>query len=712
MLQAIVKKGKVLSETIPVPDVQPKTVLIRVVNSCISTGTEISRVSQSGKPLLKKVLEQPERMNKAINLLKTQGLASLRDKLDGLAESAIPIGYSVAGIVIKTGSLVTDIKPGDNVAAAGTGYANHAEIVSVPASLVVKMPEGITFSEASTVAVGAIALHGVRRTDTKIGEFCVVVGAGIMGLLSIQILKSSGVRVAAIDLDEKRLDIAKELGAEICVNPASEDPVKTIGGWTGSFGTDVVLFTAATSSNEPLSQAFRMCKRKGKVVLVGVAGMTINREDIYEREIDFQISTSYGPGRYDKGYEEECLDYPYAYVRWTENRNMSEYLRLLKNGSIRLEKLITATYPVGRITEAFESLQNSNDKPIITLIDYGNPKKEDIVETNRVVILPGKKDNKSTTISIALVGAGNFATGVHLPNIRNLSDYYTLRAVMDQNGLIAQSIGSRFGAAYATTDFEKILNDSEIDLIMITTRHRSHAELSLKALEAGKHVFVEKPLAINEEQLKAIESFYLKKTDSNPVIMVGFNRRFSKYALEIKKHTDQRINPLIMHYRMNAGFLPRDHWVHEDGGRIIGECCHIIDLMSFIADSQIVSISCESMIPATQKFRMDDNKIILLKYKNGSIGTIEYFSTGSPLIPKEFFEVHFDEKTIILDDYKKLHGFGVKIKTVSLKENDKGHLDELEQLYRFLKGNEICAPISLQSMIDTTRATFIISQEK
>lgn len=712
MKQAIVKKGKVFPVDVPAPLVSKGCVLIKVVSSCISAGTEISGVQGSGKSLIKRALEQPQNVKKVIDLVRSDGIAAAYAKVKGKVETESVTGYSLSGIVIAVGDGGSRFHVGDHVAAAGAGIANHAEYVDVPENLVMTMPRGMGFAEASTVTLGGIAMQGVRRADLRLGEYVVVVGTGILGLLTVQMLKSSGIRVVATDLDNSRLEIAKELGAEIILNPDSDDIISMVESWTGGYGADAVIFTAATSSSEALSQSFNMCKRKGRVVLVGVAGMEIKREDIYPKELDFMISTSYGPGRYDKNYEEKGLDYPYAYVRWTENRNMEEYLRLVHEGFIRLDKLINATYPIEQVTEAFASLQQPGQKPLMVLLDYGTIDYEKLEEYKQhdrkesISTLPVKGD----VVNIALIGAGGFATGMHLPNIEKLSDKYRLHCVVNRTGHKAKSVAERYHAAYATTDYQDVLNDKDVDLVLIATRHDSHASLTLQALQAGKHVFVEKPLATTQKELAAIKTFYAAGTENKPVLFTGFNRRFSIYAREIKKHTDKRINPLFIHYRMNAGYIPLDQWVHEDGGRIIGEACHIIDLMSFLTENTIKSVSVDSLMPATEKFSSSDNKAITLAYQDGSIATIHYFAVGSKEYPKEYMEVHFDGKTLVLDDYKSLKGFGLKVEELSTATSQKGQYEELIWLNETLKGNEKKWPIELWDMLQTTEVSFEIAK--
>ena len=702
MKQAVVKKGKVIPQDVPAPNVSKASVLIRVSYSCISAGTEMSSVNTTKKSLIKRALDSPEEVKEVLDFIKVNGVQKTIQKIRGVIDGGKQTGYSLAGEVIAIGEGVTNFQVGDRVAAAGAGIANHAEYVDVPVNLVMKIPEGLDDQMAATVTMGGIAMQGVRRADLRFGESCVVVGAGILGLLAMQMLKLSGVRVIVTDIDEHRLALAKELGADLCVNPTQEDAVKVANNFSGGYGVDAVLFTAATSSSKPLSDSFKMCRKKGKVVLVGVVGMEINRGDMYAKELDFQISTSYGPGRYDSNYEEKGLDYPLPYVRWTENRNMTEYLHLLNEGKIDVKTMIDATYPIEKVDEAFRSLEVEGKKPLIVLLNYKNS------IDNKKVEIQAKPVDKNV-INVGVVGAGNFVAGMHLPNIKKMSDKFNTHAIMSRTGFNANVVANQFGAAYSTTDFEEIINLKNVDLVMITTRHDSHADYVLRSLKAGKHTFVEKPLAINQDELDQIKSFYESDQPNKPVLMIGFNRRFSRFTKEIKKHTDNRINPLFVHYRMNAGFIPLESWVHDHGGRIIGEACHLIDLMNALTNSKIRSISYEKLSPNNDKFSQQDNVAMLLKYEDGSICSIHYFASGSKQLSKEFMEVHFDEKTIIMDDYKTLRGIGVKINEISLGRSDKGQKEELEALYETLKGNNKSWPIALEDMLQTTEATFLIN---
>ena len=701
MKQAVVKKGRVISQNVPTPNVSKGSVLIKVQYSCISAGTEMTSVNTTKKSLVKRAIDSPDEVKEVLAFVKVNGIQKTIQKVRGVIDGGKQTGYSVAGEVIGVGEEVRNFQIGDKVAAAGAGIANHAEYVDVPINLVMKMPNELDYKYASTVTMGGIAMQGVRRADLRFGESCVVVGAGILGLLALQMLKLSGVRVIVTDLDEHRLALAKELGADLCINPTKEDAIKVSNSFSGGHGVDCVLFTAATSSSKPLADSFKMCRKKGKVVLVGVVGMEINRGDMYAKELDFQISTSYGPGRYDSNYEEKGLDYPLAYVRWTENRNMTEYLYLLNEGKINIDPLIDAVFPIEKVDDAFASLEGEGQKPIIVLLDYKHS------DNNKKVEVNSKPVNKNV-VNVGIVGAGNFVQGMHLPNIKKLSNKFNARAIMNRTGFSADAVAKQFEAAYSTTDFDEIINDKDIDLVMITTRHDSHADYVLRSLKAGKHTFVEKPLAINQEELDQIKAFYNSDIENKPVLMTGFNRRFSQFTTEIKKHTDKRINPLFVQYRMNAGFIPLDSWVHEHGGRIIGEACHLIDLMTSLTGSKISSISYEKLSPNNEKFSQQDNVAMILKYEDGSVCSIHYFASGSKQLSKEYMEIHYDEKTIIMDDYKTLKGLGVNLKEISLGRSDKGQKEELEALYETLKGNTKEWPIALEDMIQTTEATFLI----
>ena len=700
------KKGVVLKDT-TVPSINNGSVKIKVLFSCISTGTEMTAVKSANRSLIQRALNNPQQVKQALEIMKKEGLQKMMGKVDSSMERLGTSGYSVSGQVVEVGSDVKDLQIGDFVAAGG-GTANHAEYVVVPRNLVVKTPEGINLAYASMGTVGSIALHGVRRAGLALGEYGVVVGCGLMGLLAIQMLKASGVKVACTDVNESRLNLAKELGADKAINSAEEDPVVAVQNWTDDHGADAVLFTAATHSDEPLSQSFRMCRKKGKVVLLGVSGMTIKREDIYKNELDFQISTSYGPGRYDDEYELRGLDYPYAYVRWTENRNIRSFLDLVNDGIINVDKMSPVIYPISKVSEAYAGIQSDPGAHIITILDYSELKCPEKTETK--VFLHAHKPVSDNKICIGLIGAGSFATSMLLPIISSNPDKFYLKTIVNRSGAKALNAGNQFKAESISSDPSDIFNDPEINLVMICTRHGDHADLVLKGLRAGKNVYVEKPLATTMAQLDNIRSFYNDCPENpKPVLMVGFNRRFSAYIAEIKRHLDKRSAPAFIRYRMNAGYIPSDGWVHGDGGRIIGEGCHIIDLMQYLLNSEVSSCSVSRIHPKGGLYLSEDNCSISLELEDGSLAVIDYFSCGNKELPKEYMEVHFEGKSIILTDYQTIDGYGVKLKSIKSASPEKGHKEEWMALYDGLKEGK--SPIPLNSLIKTTELSILAAQE-
>jgi predicted dehydrogenase/threonine dehydrogenase-like Zn-dependent dehydrogenase len=720
MKQAIVKRGMVVTDTIPAPAVTEGSVIIQVYYSAISAGTELSAMIKSKDTMLTKVFKN-NIPRKIIDQITSDGISTVYKKVKQkigkekeTQEQGKPVGYSLSGIVIDVGAGVSKHRVGDRVAAAGAGYANHAEYVNVPENLVMRCPEKLDLKYASTVTLGGIALQGVRRADLKIGEYGVVYGAGILGLLTVQLLRLAGIRVITIDLDDRRLNIAKDFGAELTINARDEDPVNAVNIYTGGLGSDAVLFTASTSQSEPLSQSFQICKKKGRVIMVGVSGMDIRRQDMYTKELDLLLSTAYGPGRYDRRYEEKGLDYPYAYVRWTENRNMEEYLRLLQTGEIQLDNMIDNCYKFEEIDTAFTALNSEDNKPLIVLLDYGVEEKVN-ESRGQYELYERKIQYKGLSIdqdivNVGILGVGNFASSVHIPNIIKLRDKYKLYAVASPTGLRSKYIAEKYEVSYVTTNYEDIINDNAINLVMICTQHKNHADLVLKSLKAGKHTFVEKPLAINQSELDAIRSFFHNTDAINvPLLMVGFNRRFSPYSKMIKRVIRNRKNPLHIRYRMNAGNLPLDHWVYEQGGRIIGEACHIIDLMTYFTEAKVEEVYVDSIRPNTATILPDDNKTITLRYEDGSLCSLDYVSIGNTNLSKEYMEIHFDGKSIVMDDYNFIKGYGISINDIKQPISPKGHLAELEVLYEHLRDTKRGLPIPLSDMLQTTQISFMLT---
>jgi predicted dehydrogenase len=533
-----------------------------------------------------------------------------------------------------------------------------------------------------------------------------VIGLGILGQLTAQILRANGCRVIGADLDSSRVELAKSLGMDFPLPPEENNDLGHTLRLTNGEGVDGVIITAASPSDEVISNAFNMCRKKGRVVLVGNVGLNIKREDIFPKELDFFISTSYGPGRYDPQYEEKGLDYPIGYVRWTENRNMSEYLKLISEGKIDVEPLIHSSFEISQATTAYETLKKDKEKPMIVLLSY--PESKEDAKPNRVIPNPSARASESDKINIALAGVGGFIKGMHIPNLQALNRHYQIHAVASRTGSNASNTTKQVGAQYCTTDYQEILNDPKVDAILIGTRHNQHASMVLEALQAGKHVLVEKPLALNYEELKPIRSFY-ETNQQGPVLLTGFNRRFSPFALRAKELIENRTNPVIINYRMNAGYIPLDHWVHteEGGGRNLGEACHIYDLFTFFINSKVVSIQARSLTPKTDHYSSRDNFVAILGFEDGSVATLTYTALGSNKFPKEQMEIYSDGKVLTLDDYKQLQIHGSSAKGITSKLTDKGHKRELEAFAETLeKGGEW--PIPLWQQLQATEIALTV----
>lgn len=703
MKQVLIKGGGAHVEHVPAPAVEAGKILVRAAYSCISVGTEMAAIHDSGEPLYRRALRRPEQVKKAANLLRQEGLRKTIDVIRGKLASGMPAGYSASGVVMETGPGVKGFSPGDRIACAGAGVANHAEIISVPVNLAARAPEGVELESASTVALGAIAMQGVRRAAVSLGETVGVLGLGILGQITVQLLKASGCRVAGFDPDGKRVRMAMSFGMDYPVR-AGEDFPERLHAYTGGVGGDAVIVTAAAKGDEVISQAFRAIRKKGRVVLVGDVGLGLKREDIYAKEPDFMVSTSYGPGRYDPAYEEQGIDYPIAYARWTENRNMEEYLRLLAEKKVRLDGL-GRIFDVDHAPEAYAALNGSGEKPLFALISY--PSREEAASRTVTVRKAPARKSAGRTIKVGLAGAGAFARGTHLPNISKLKDVFDLRAVMSRTGSTAQAAARRFDAVYATTDYGELLGDDEIDLVMICSRHHLHVDMALRALRAGKNVFVEKPLALSAEELANIENFYGEAGEGAPLLMTGYNRRFSPAVTAITDALSNRSSPLIVSYRVNAGYLPDDHWTQtkEGGGRNIGEACHIYDLFLAITGSRIKDIKASSIRPSSARWRRDDNFTAVFEFDDGSVCSLTYTALGSPDHPKERMDVYGDGKVASLDDYRSLSFSGARIRGWKSAVADKGHVNMLKALgAALLKGGEW--PITLEDQLAAARASF------
>ncbi len=709
MQQAFIQNGAVTVKTVPAPTVQPGTVLVAVVNSCISVGTEMASIRQSNQPLWQRALKRPQQVKQVLHAVVRKGLHETVELVKTKINAAAPTGYSAAGIVIAVADDVADLKIGDRVACAGAQCAFHAEIIRVPRNLVAPIPATVACSHASTVTLGAIALQGVRRLNPTIGETIIVVGLGILGQITVQILKANGINVIALDIDSDRVLLAKENGADYAALANGADIENHILRLTDNIGADGVIITAATSDSTILSHAFHYTRKKGRVVLVGDVGLNINRSDIYVKELDFYISTSYGPGRYDNLYEEQGLDYPIGYVRWTENRNMSAYLHLLADNKISLDNLCQSSFSIRDAPAAYAALKAPHHKPLLVLLNYPNHTQQPIHK----IVNPRAPEPHKQQIKIALVGAGDFAKAIHLPNIRKLAHLFHLQAVMSNTGHNAKAIAKQYSANYATTDYNAVLSDPNVDAVLIATRHHLHGTMVLQALLAGKHVFVEKPTVLSLEELQRIDIFYREaRHQIVPVLMTGYNRRFAQLLYEIYPLVQERTNPLIINYRMNAGFIASDHWVHrpEGGGRNMGEACHIYDLFNALVQADCTKAQVTSIKPATAYYRHDDNFIATFEYHDGSVASLMYTALGNNHVSKECMDIYFDGKVVTLTDYQTLSITGGVNKSMQLKTQEKGHFAELQAFGNCVQ-HGLNWPIDLQQQIQTMRMALLVEHE-
>ena len=707
MKQVLIKSGEVVVEEIPAPEVSPKNILVAVTSSCVSVGTEMASVRMSGLPLYKRALRQPENVKRVLEMMRDQGIKRTLERVQGKLSAGAPTGYSAAGVVIAVGEEVEGFTIGDRVACAGAGIANHAEVINVPVNLAVKVPASVSDQDASTVTLGAIAMQGVRRTAPTLGETIAVIGLGILGQLTIQLLKANGCRVIGTDLDPKKVEIALAHGMDEAVE-GDEDFVDRVVQLTDGYGADAVIISAATPSDSVVSQAMRATRKKGRVVLVGDVGLNLRRSDFYTKELDFFISTSYGPGRYDPVYEEGGQDYPIAYVRWTENRNMEAYLRLIADGRLQLNDLPVETYPVEEAGKAYAKLKGEGEKPLLVFLTYSGSEKKPGNLTRRVDM--GTKRVASGVIRVGLVGASSFAQGVHLPNMVKLREKIALHAVMSRTGTSAKAVAKQYAAAYATTDYREILEDPDVDLVIITTRHNLHGPMVLDALKAGKNVFVEKPLAMRREELDAIAEFY-DGAETAPLLMTGFNRRFSPAMQRAKTLLANRSTPMIVNYRMNAGYIPPEHWVHgeEGGGRNIGEACHIYDVFNFLTDAEVESVDAKAITPAGRQWRKDDNFVATIKYADGSVCTLTYTALGSKDHPKERMDIYADGLVVSMDDYRSVEVSGRKAKGWSSSTMQKGQMEEMIALIECLKNGREW-PIPLSQQLQATQIAFCVEE--
>lgn len=716
------KTGKMKLEDIPRPQVMPGMVLVQNKVSLVSAGTEKMLVDLAKKSLLGKAKSRPDLVKKVIDTAKKEGILSTFNKVRSKLDTPIPLGYSCAGIVREVGAGVDTFQVGDLVVCGGAGYANHSEFNVVPKNLCVRIPEGpkgmLSFEEATFATVGAIALQGVRQAALTLGETVCVIGLGLMGQITAQLCRSNGCRVIGADIDEKKIIQAMELGAEKAVH--SDRLEKAVRDFTRGVGADAVIITAAAHGSQLIETAAEISRVKGRVVAVGFIGLNVPREVFYKKELDLRMSMSYGPGRYDAEYEERGHDYPLPYVRWTEQRNMQTILELCSSGMLDVKPLITHRFPFEKSLEAYELILSGKEPYLGVLLEYAAHPQEGIVSMPSVQAIPVA----DSSIRLGVLGAGNFAKGVLLPRFVSRKDIQ-LVGVATGRGMTAKAVSEQFGFGYAAEGPEKIIEDSQINAVLIATRHNLHGPLVKKALEAGKHVFVEKPLCLDIKELQEIlaalknrpaekderssSGTFTNASSGQSMLMVGFNRRFSPFVKKAREWLRETGGPSVLLYTVNAGFIPRESWIqdpNEGGGRILGEVCHFVDTLRFLSGASVSSVSASCIRTEDRSQVNRDSVAITLQYRNGTLGTIIYQALGSRDVPKERIEISSGGSTVIVDDFRKMDIFSTKKESVK-KVQDKGFDGEIEAFVNALTRGET-PPIPLADLFESTLVTFAI----
>lgn len=694
-IQQSYRSGELKLADVPVPRASGGGVLVETCVSLISSGTEKQLMDLAKASLAGKAMARPDLVRRVVRNMKRDGLRSTLDKVFAKLDTPIALGYSLAGRIIEVGRKVPGHAVGDRVACAGAGFANHAEFNVVPKNLIARIPDGVTDEDASFVTLGAIALQGVRIASPTLGERVVVMGLGLIGLLTVQLLKANGCRVLGFDPNASRVALARELGADISV---SEGLAEAVFGFTGGYGADAVVLTAATKSSEPLNVAAEISRLKGRVVVVGLVGMTIDREPFYKRELDLRLSMSYGPGRHDPGYELDGHDYPLSYVRWTEQRNLSAFLELVADGRVTPQKLITHRFPIAEAERAY-ALMEMSEPHLAILITYPERETGAIIERTLSTrpAVPRRRDKSN----VAFIGLGNYAKGVLLPAVRKILGV-SLTFVATSTGISAGHSASKYGFAAATTDPATVIADAATDTVFVATRHDTHACLTAAALKAGKHVFCEKPLAVGAEDLNEVRA---AAAASTAVLTVGFNRRFAPMLVAAHDALAPRSGPLVMLYRVNAGAIPGDSWIQreEGGGRVVGEVCHFVDALTFLCGAPPVEVA------AMAARGHDDAVSVVLRFADGSTGTIVYSSLGEPSVSKESIEVFAAGKVVQLEDYVRLVITERGRRNEHKAAQDKGQTALVAAFMAAAQGRA-AAPIPLNELIAVTETTFAIEE--
>jgi predicted dehydrogenase/threonine dehydrogenase-like Zn-dependent dehydrogenase len=696
------RSGKTSVTEVPIPTPRTGTALIRTHASLVSAGTERSVVEFAEKSLLGKAQSRPDLVRQVVDKARREGLLGTVEAAFNRLDEPLALGYSSAGVIEALGDGMDGFHIGQRVACAGGNFAVHAEYAIIPRNLLAPMPETVDFESAAFTTLAAVALHGFRLSKPQVGEKVAVIGLGLLGLLTVQIALAAGCQVLGVDINPERVKIAKEFGALAVLNPQAEEACLA---FTGGHGADAVLICAGDSSSETVGLAGILARSKGRVVAVGVVGQDLPRPIYFQKELSFVTSRSYGPGRYDPSYEEGGIDYPYGYVRWTEGRNLAACLDLIESGKLDVLKLVTHRFPIEKAAEAYDLITGKQDEPFMgVLLTY--PQSEQKTEGKRIPLNPAARKTESS-VRLGVIGAGLFANAVMLPAIQKQKDIQ-LVGIASSWGVHARHSGDKFKFGYAASESGELIIDPDINTLAILTRHDSHVPLVIKGLQAGKHVFVEKPLAVNQQQLGELEEYMEKNSSNMPLLMTGFNRRFAPLAMKLAAFLADRQEPLFAHYRVNAGVLPLTHWQHDPvqgGGRIVGEGCHFIDFLTFLAGAAPLSVNAHGL-PDNGRSR-EDVVSMTFTFPDGSVGVVDYLANGDKAFPKERVEVFCAGRVAVLDDYRSLetvHNGRRKVSKSAMRQ-DKGHFNEWQAFASAIRAGGP-PPIPYEQLLGVTRASF------
>lgn len=698
------RTGELTVDEVPAPVVKAGGVLVANAFSLISADIDMSALSIANKGLIDKTADRSEQVRKVLSKVKQDGLVDTMKMVMSGLNSPAALGYSCAGIVLEAGRAVDGFCAGTRVACAGQNYASHAEHVYVPKNLCVPVPDGVSLEEASYVTLGAVALQGIRQAEPGLGDVVAVIGLGLLGQLTIQMLKANGCVVIAADVNESRLALAREFGIDYAITPDKLEETAAV--VSRGQGVDSVIITASTKSDDPVTVAGEICRKKGKVVVVGTVGMKIPRESYYVKELDVRLSASYGPGCFDSEYEEKGIDYPYGYVRWTEKRNMEAFLKLIEIGKVNVSRLISHTYFIEEAQVAYKRVMDNSEPLLGILLEYNQQAIP--VSSRRIALHEVKTAHK---IKLGLLGGGRHVKDILIPALSKLDDLKIVAACTG-SGLNAKSLGQKTQAEYCTSDYREVLADQSINAVLIGTWHNVHAQMVIDSLQAGKHVFVEKPLCISEPELVKIIEVYEQTGKSGTQIMAGFNRRFSSHALKAKEFFGKRNNPLVMNYRVNAGAIDVAHWTQDPevgGGRLIGEGCHYIDYMTALAGAVPVSVYAQSIGKHSTGIT-SDQIIVSLEFADGSVGNLVYVAGGDLSLAKERFEAHGDGKSLVMDDFMltEMYSDGHK-NSYKTSKRDMGFAQEIKAFSDMVL-NPSTLTLSFAEISSVTRATLLATQ--